>query len=152
MKFAKHSVSERRSSEDGPVDILIGIDNPTLHTGETRQRGELVARHSPLGWVLFGATSESGEISNRVFHIKTMMTPTVDMTDFWNTESMGVSVKACLCENTRLSPIEVKEAKIIEESCQKIGSQWQISYPWKNDPSALPDNKNQAERRLEATE
>ena len=138
--------------KDGPVDILIGIDNPTLHTGETRQRGDLVARHSPLGWVLFGATSGKWEISNRVFHIKTMITPTVDMTDFWSTESMGVSVKACLCENTKLSPIEVQEAKIIEESCQKIGNQWRISYPWKKDPSALPDNKKQTERRLEATE
>ena len=41
---------------DGPVDVLIGIDNPLLHTGETRQRKSLIARHSPLGWVLFGTT------------------------------------------------------------------------------------------------
>ena len=42
--------------KDGPDDILVGIDNPMLHIGETRQQGDLVARHSPLGWVLFGAT------------------------------------------------------------------------------------------------
>ena len=40
---------------DGPVDMLIGIDHPRLHTGETKQAANLVARHSPLGWVVFGA-------------------------------------------------------------------------------------------------
>ena len=39
----------------GPVDILIGIDHPSMHTGETKQVGDLVARSSPLGWVIFGA-------------------------------------------------------------------------------------------------
>ena len=65
-----------------------------------------------------------------------MMTPTVYMTDFWNTESMGVSVKACLCEKTKLSPIdrEVQEAKIIEESCQKIGNQMADFLPLEKGP------------------
>ena len=40
----------------GPVDLLTGIDHPEMHTGETRQVRHLVARHSPLGWVIFGAT------------------------------------------------------------------------------------------------
>ena len=30
---------------NGPVDILIGINHPRLHTGETRQTANLVARH-----------------------------------------------------------------------------------------------------------
>ena len=74
------------------------------------------------------------------------------MADFWLTESMGVSVKACSCESEKLSPIEAQEGRIIEESCKKIGNQWQISYPWKSDPSTLPDNRSQAERKLESTE
>ena len=65
---------------------------------------------------------------------------------------MGVAVKACSCESEKLSPIEAQEGRIIEESCQKIGSQWQISYPWKSDPSTLPDNRSQAERKFESTE
>ena len=138
--------------KDGPVDILVGIDNPMLHIGETRQQGDLVARHSPLGWVLFGATQGENEVTNRVFHIKTLVSPNVDMADFWSTESMEVSVKACSCESEKLSPIEAQEGRIIEESCQKIGNQWQISYPWKSDPSTLPDNRSQAERKLESTE
>ena len=44
--------------KNGPVDILLGIDQQKLHTGETKEAGSLVARQSPLGWVAFGATSD----------------------------------------------------------------------------------------------
>jgi hypothetical protein len=74
------------------------------------------------------------------------------MVDFWSTESMGVSVKECACGLNKSSPIEAKEARIIEESCRKIGNQWQVAYPWKKDPSTLPDNRSQAEGKLESTE
>ena len=42
----------------GPVDLLIGIHRPKLHTRETREAGKLIARNSPFGWVVFGATPE----------------------------------------------------------------------------------------------
>ncbi len=41
---------------------------------------------------------------------------------------------------------------MIEESCIKSGNQWIIPYPWKRDPSLLPDNKEQAIKRLETTD
>ena len=41
--------------ECGPVYILIGIDHAHMHTGEPKKFGNVVARHSPLGWLLFGA-------------------------------------------------------------------------------------------------
>ena len=40
----------------GPIDLLVGIEHPELHTGETREAINLIARQSPLGWVKFGAT------------------------------------------------------------------------------------------------
>ncbi len=52
----------------------------------------------------------------------------------------------------QLSPIERKEAKVIKDSCQKLNGQWLIPYPWKRDPHELPDNREQAKRKLEATE
>ena len=137
---------------DGPVDVLIGIDNPLLHTGETRQRKSLIARHSPLGWVLFGTTPGRKEPAHQVFHIKTVTPPAVDMADFWSTESMRVTVKTCSCDSEKLSPIELQESKLIKASCRKVGNQWEVSYPCKRDPSTLPDNRNQAERKLESTE
>ena len=134
----------------GDADLLIGIDQAKLHTGETKEAGNLVAGHSPLGWVIFGATTSQQLGTSRVNHVK-FATP-VDMTEFWSTESMGVSVKPCFCEPQRLSPIERKEAKVIEDSCEKLNGQWIISYPWKRDPYELPDNREQAEKKLEATE
>ena len=136
---------------DGPVDVLIGIDNPLLHTGETRQRKSLIARHSPLGWVLFGTTPGRKEPAHQVFHIKTVTPTAVDMADFWSTESKGLTVKTCSCDSEKLSPIELQEAKLIKASCRKVGNQWEVSYPWKRDPSTLPDNRNQAGRKLEST-
>ena len=41
----------------GPVDLLIGINYPRLHIGETKTKEGFVARKSPLGWVVFGYDS-----------------------------------------------------------------------------------------------
>lgn len=141
---------EKIRRRNGPVDLLVGIDHPKLHIGETKEAANLVARHSPLGWVVFGAMPGKHAQVNEAFNIK-IATP-IYMTDFWTTETMGVSAKLCECEIDKLSPIERREAKIIEESCQKIGNQWLIPYPWKRDPGSVPDNKRQAERKLEAIE
>ena len=132
------------------TDLLIGIDQARLHTGETREAGNLVARHSPLGWVIFGATSGERLGTSKVNHVA-FATP-VDISEFWSTESMGVSVKPCSCKPEKLSPIERTEAKVIEDSCKRLDGQWLMPYPWIKDPSALPDNREQAERKLVATE
>ena len=134
----------------GPVDLLIGIDHARMHTGETKQAGHLVALQSPLGWVVFGGTSQDAPEASSTLHVK--YTSPVDLTDFWTTEAMGVAITPCLCPANKLSQIEREEAKIIESSCQKNGNQWVVSYPWKRDPALLPDNKSQAIKKLEATE
>ena len=41
--------------ECGPIDMLIGIDHAYMHTGDSKKVGNVVARHSPLGWIVFGA-------------------------------------------------------------------------------------------------
>ena len=134
----------------GQVDLLIGIDHARMHTGETRQAGHLVARKSPLGWVVFRGTSKDAPEVSKTLHVK--YTSPVDLTDFWTTEAMGVAITPCLCLANKLSQIEREEAKKIERSCQKNGNQWVVSHPWKRDPTLLPDNKSQAIKKLEATE
>ena len=52
----------------------------------------------------------------------------------------------------KVNPSGRGEGKIIEDSCKKSGNQWTIPYPWKPDPSLLPDNRQQAVKRLETTE
>ncbi|XP_070548332.1 uncharacterized protein [Ptychodera flava] len=134
----------------GSVDLLIGIDHAKMHAGETIEVGNLIARHSPLGWVVFGASTEEQSQNCQVLHIK--FSAPVDLTDFWTTETMGVTAKSCTCKPDDLSPAEADEARIIDESCTKVGNQWLIPYPWRKDPSLLPDNRVQAEKKLYATE
>jgi hypothetical protein len=101
-----------------------------MHTGQTKQADHLVARRSPLGWVIFGSTT--GKLSNTittVLHVK--YTAPVDLSNFWKTETMGVEVKPCTCDADKLSQLEREEKRVIEESIQKIGNQWMIPYPWK---------------------
>ena len=134
----------------GPVDILIGIDHPSMHTGETKLVGDLVTRRSPLGWVIFGAKPGETLRASQIFHIK--YTAPVDLSELWTTDSMGVAVKSCQCTASKLSPTEIEETRIIEDSCKKAGDQWMVSYPWQKNPKDLPDNKYQAMKRPEATE
>ena len=46
--------NERIRRGKGPVDLLIGIDYAQMHTRQTRQTGQLVARKTLLGSVVFG--------------------------------------------------------------------------------------------------
>ena len=89
---------------NGHIDLLIGIDQAKLHTGETREAGNVVARHSPLGWVMFGAVPGKQLEASHVNDIK--LETTVDMTDVWTRESMVVSVEFCCCEVGKLRQSE----------------------------------------------
>ena len=144
-------LEERKLSRgSGSIDILIGIDHAKMHTGETREAGNLVARHSPIGWVVFGVAPGNRTQVNKVLNVR--LSSPVDMTEFWTTEAMGVAAKTCKCNLDKMSPIEQREKTIIEESCQMVGKQWMVPYPWKKDKEMLPDNRTQALKMLEATE
>ena len=67
---------------------------------------------------------------------------------------MGVADKPCECECEagKLTPVEHREKKIIEDSCWMVGNKWLIPYPWKQDLKKLPNNEVQARKKLEATE
>ena len=135
--------------ESGPIDILVGIDHPMMHTGETRCKGLMIARHSPLGWVVFGAAADQQNYNVTVLNIA--LASPVDLRDFWTTESMGV------CHDVdRGQPYELNressEFQSISDSCKKVGKQWLVPYPWRKDPKLLKDNKSQAMRMLHATE
>ena len=123
-----------------------------MHTGQTKQVEHLVARKSPLGWVIFGSSTAQliDIVTTTVLHVR--FQESVDLSDFWMTKSMGVTVKPCTCEADKLSQSEREEKQAIEESAQRVGNQWMIPYPWKRDPKDLPDNKSQATKRLESTE
>ena len=104
---------------------MVGIEYQKLHTG--------------LGWVVFGVCIRVGTEVSQVFHVKSALP--IDMTDFWTTEAMGIEGKRCSCKVVKRSSMDECEAKIIEDSCRKVGKQWLTPYPWIKDPSEQPDNK-----------
>ena len=135
----------------GPIDLLIGINYPLFHLGETKAKVGLVARRSPLEWVVFGSNSEDSLLEGKqVFHVR--LADPIDLIEFWKTESMGVAVSPCTCEVAKMSPEEAVKLKLIEESSKLQGSKWIIKYPWKRDPNCLPDNYSQVVKKLESTE
>ena len=120
---------EKIRRRNGPVDLLVGIDHPKLHIGETKEAANLVARHSPLGWVVFGAMPGKHAQVNEAFNIK-IATP-IYMTDFWTTETMGVSAKLCECEIDKLSPIERREAKLSKNPAKRSETNGSYHTPGK---------------------
>ncbi|PFX31032.1 hypothetical protein AWC38_SpisGene4124 [Stylophora pistillata] len=84
----------------GQIDVLIGRDHAHIHTGQTKQVGQIVARKTPLGWVVFGGPTGSVPSSSRILLVK--HSAPVDLTHFWTTETMGVKVKPCVCDADKL--------------------------------------------------
>ena len=142
--------NERIRRGKGPVDLPIGIGHAQMHTGQTRQTGQLVARKTPLGWVVFGGQSGETQVHGCVHHVK--FAAPVEISDFWKTEAMGVEFKPCVCEADKLTHAEREEAEIISKSCEKVGKQWKAPYPGKKNSMLMLDNKSLAMKRLESTE
>ena len=90
-----------------------------MHTGETKQSGHLVARNSPLGWVVFGAAS--GRIQQASSVLLASYSIPVDLSNFWTTEAMGVAVKPCICSADKLTQLERKETRYNSEFVQEKG-------------------------------
>ncbi|KAL9985574.1 hypothetical protein ACROYT_G007995 [Oculina patagonica] len=120
--------NERFRRGNGPVDLLIGVDHAQMHTGQTKQSEKLVARNTPLGWVVFGGSSGdeqvngvflgwvvfgglSGDeqVNGRVYHVR--FAAPVEMSDFWKKETMEL-YKPCVC---KLTQAEREETEIISK-------------------------------------
>ena len=84
-----------------------------MHAGQARQTGQLVARKTPLGWVVFGGSSDDTQTKGHVYHVR--VAAPVEMSDFWKTKAMGVEVKPCVCEADKLTQAEREEAEIISK-------------------------------------
>ncbi|CAM1332235.1 Uncharacterised protein r2_g4128 [Pycnogonum litorale] len=134
----------------GPIGLLLGTDYAGLHDGETKVKGNLVARKSPFGWIFFGSPGNTKRYNVHFFHIR--LSKPVDLTAFWSSEAIVVVVKPCTCEADKMTSVNRKEAEIIRNLAVKDGNRWKMSYPWKIDPANLPDNRSQAVAKLESLE
>ncbi|XP_041467150.1 uncharacterized protein LOC121417494 [Lytechinus variegatus] len=127
----------------GPIDILIGIDHSKMHVGYTKIQGNLVARRSPLGWVIFGSTTE-GYPEGAVLHV-TINSP-LDLRKSLTTEGMKVCNDPQRCQHSRMTEQEDEEFRVISSSCEKMEKQWLDQYPRRKDQSRhIPQNVNVAD-------
>ena len=64
----------------GHVDLLIVIDQAHMHAGETKEVNHLIARKSPLGWVVFRGKADETPDASVILHVT--YTLPIDVTDF----------------------------------------------------------------------
>ncbi|XP_063959833.1 uncharacterized protein LOC129259266 [Lytechinus pictus] len=131
--------------EGGPIDILIGIDHSKMHVGYTKRQGNLVARCSPLGWVIFGSTTE-GYPEGAVLHV-TVNSP-LDLRQSLTTEGMKVCNDPQRCQPSKMTEQQDEEFRVISPSCEKMEKRWLEQNPRRKDPSQwrhIPRNVNVAD-------
>ena len=139
------------------IDLLIGSDHPELalaleeHSGPT---GMPVARRTPLGWTCVGRlpalASTKRTAYARTFRTDTMLETRLDeqLREMWEIDSLGIRNT----EVKQLSQEEILAMSKVEKSRRYVGGRYEIAIPWKEETPSIPDNKEDAEKRLYSLE
>lgn len=77
-----------------------------------------MVRHSPLGWVVFGASPRGHALVHHVLNVK--ISVPIGMIDFWSTESMGLAVKPFNCQTKKLSLIEQRKQILFKIPAKRL--------------------------------
>ena len=160
----------------GKVEMLIGMDNAGLHPKMSVEREGLVLYSSRFGSgkILGGSHKDivaADSISSTARAIATARVCNVRVrrgvnvgVDFFSAEQFGVQIpkqcrrckgcKECKFETSELSRREQQELQVIRQNLHldPVKKQWITSYPYKQDPSVLEDNRHQAIQLLEKKE
>ncbi|KAL0879883.1 hypothetical protein ABMA27_002409 [Loxostege sticticalis] len=149
-----------RHLEDLPVttrykearpQVLIGQDNWPLLLAEDKRIGsrhQPVASKTPLGWVLHGAyTRTLGQRVNFLNEADDTNRINQQLQHFFSLEALAVQPKR------PANDPEEKAMKILEKKTSRMeDGRFQTGLLWKSEDIQLPDNRQYALRRLEATE
>ncbi|KAL0810972.1 hypothetical protein ABMA28_010266 [Loxostege sticticalis] len=149
-----------RHLEDLPVttrykearpQVLIGQDNWPLLLAEDKRIGsrhQPVASKTPLGWVLHGACTRTlGQRVNFLNEADDTNRINQQLQHFFSLEALAVQPKR------PANDPEEKAMKILEKKTSRMeDGRFQTGLLWKSEDIQLPDNRQYALRRLEATE
>ncbi|XP_063826507.1 uncharacterized protein LOC135075990 [Ostrinia nubilalis] len=131
--------------------ILIGQDNWHLLVAQEQRIGKRhqpIASLTPLGWVLHGACSRT--VGHRVHftqEIESEERLNMDLKHFFSLEALTIAPK--LPHNDP----EARALKILKEKTTRLmDGRFQTGLLWKNEDIKMPENRDYALRRLEATE
>ena len=135
------------------IDILIGSDHPELTLALTERYGPIgapVARKTPLGWTCVGrlpAFSSAKRIAYaKTFRIQTLYETRLDeqLRGMWEIDSLGVRNS----DDSQMNQEEILAMSKVEKSKRRIGGRYEVAIPWKEEFPSLPDNREEAEKRL----
>ena len=139
------------------IDILIGSDHPELSLALSECYGPIgapVARKTPLGWTCVGrlpALPSAKRIAfARTFRTQTLRETRLDeqLREMWEIDSLGVRNS----DVNQLSQEEISAMTKAEKSRRWIGGRYEVAIPWKEELPSLPDNREEAEKRLYSLE
>lgn len=146
--LARLRLADSCDGGDMPIDILVGSDYYWEIATDNVVRGKKgpTAMYTKLGWVLSGPTDSpvhhSSSVNIVTSHILTVdaMLPVEEELDstlkkFWELESLGIG----------------DDKSVLEEFSDKItfkGGRYEVSLPWKETHSVLPDNRILSVKRL----
>ncbi|XP_028415393.1 uncharacterized protein LOC114538415 [Dendronephthya gigantea] len=138
----------RINSIDADIGLLIGSDVPeALQPREMRQsqNGGPFATRTALGWVLNGPLGRNGTKTSTANLAQANLTLDEKFENHCNYEFNDYKYDT----NPTMSQNDRKALGIMEESVKMENDHYEIALPWKNYPPDLPNNKTQAEHRLQ---
>ena len=130
------------------IGLLIGSDVPqALQPCEIRQsqNGGPFATRTVLGWVLNGPLGRNQTKVPTANFVQANRTLDQQFESYCNLEFNDFKYDA----KTTMSQDDRKALRIMEESVTIQNGRYEIALPWKSYPPNLPNNRTQAERRLE---
>lgn len=147
-----HDVALRLQYENATPGILIGQDNwHLLLATETRQgrRHQPVASHTPLGWVLHGSrTRILGHKIHRVNHLRHIDEEMDEqLRQYLAIENLIVEPK-----RPKSDPEERALTTLRDQTHRREDGRYETALLWKDDKLPMPQNRENAYRRLLNTE
>ncbi|PFX26710.1 hypothetical protein AWC38_SpisGene8655 [Stylophora pistillata] len=135
------------------IDILIGSDHPEPTPALRECYGPIgtpVARKTPLGWTCVGRlpTFRSAKriTYTRTFRIQNLYEVCLyeQLREMWEIDSLGVRNS----DDNQLNQEEILAMSKVEKSRRWTGDRYEVAIPWKEETPSLPDNREEAEKRL----
>jgi hypothetical protein len=136
------------------VDALLGLDAASLMALlEVRpgKHGQPCAELTPLGWVISGPVPTTTKPMKRILRVHVVdgeEDANHQLRKLWEIDSFGVRVEA----TTSYTRSEQRAVDIMNETCRRVESGYELGLLWKADRPPLPNNFKSALGRLESVE
>ncbi|KRZ47718.1 hypothetical protein T02_7518, partial [Trichinella nativa] len=144
------------TGNSGAFDVLIGLDyyyEFVDHKIKRGKKGEPVAVHSTLGWIICGPMTNEKEDptffsqSVKVLYAKVDGQLDEAIRKFWEIETIGM-----MDDSDKADIDSTRAVQNFESTLQFDGIRYTVRLPWLEDDAQLPNNYHQALSRLQQIE